>query len=93
MSDEATKILTFVKEENTIISLQKLLKGNFFYNRFKFIYARPYINGISTHSKQQVAVHGHSGQNAKCCLKRKEKVKAKRIKICLNDYFQILTTG
>jgi hypothetical protein len=52
------------------------------------VYARPYIDGIPAHSKQQVAVYGHGGQNAKCYLKRKEKVKAKRIKICLTIIFR-----
>jgi hypothetical protein len=42
-----------------------------------FVYARPYIDGVSTHREQQVAVDGHNGQNAKCYLKRKEIIKAK----------------
>jgi hypothetical protein len=29
------------------------------------VYARPYIDGVPTHSKQQVAVDGHGGQSAK----------------------------
>jgi hypothetical protein len=79
---QSNKILTFVKEENTIISLKKKKKKFFtkteiFDYCFKFVYARPYIDGISTHSEQQVTVDGHNGQNAKYFLKRKEKIKAK----------------
>jgi hypothetical protein len=47
--------------------------------RFFFVYARPYVDRIPTHSEQQVTVHGHSGQSAKGYLKRKEKIKAKLI--------------
>ncbi len=45
-----------------------------------FVYARPYIDGVPAHSEQQVAIHGHGGQNVKCYLKRKEIIKAKSIK-------------
>jgi hypothetical protein len=60
---------------------------------FYFVYARPYVDRIPTHSEQQVTVHGHNGQSAKCYLKKEEKIKAKIIKKMSNDYFQILTTG
>jgi hypothetical protein len=56
-----------------------------------FVYARPYIDGVPTHSIQQVAVYGHGGQNVKSYLKKEEKIKAKYN--MFNDYFQILTTG
>ena len=57
------------------------------------VYARPYIDGVPTHSKQQVAVDGHGGQNAKCYLKRKEIIKAKSIKKCLTLIFRFSLQG
>jgi hypothetical protein len=72
-----------VKKKKVFFSLEKF----FFYSQ-NFVYARPYIDGIPAHSKQQIAVYGHSGQNAKCYLKRKEKIKAKLIKICLTIIFR-----
>jgi hypothetical protein len=42
-----------------------------------FVYARPYIDGVPAHGKQQVAVEGHNGQSTKCYLKRKKIIKVK----------------
>jgi hypothetical protein len=42
-----------------------------------FVYARPYIDGVPTHSIQQVTVNGHGGQNVKCYLKKEEKLRPK----------------
>jgi hypothetical protein len=49
---------------------RKKILRNFFVN---FVYARPYVNWIARHRKQQIAVDGHNGQNTKCYLKRKSK--------------------
>ncbi len=58
-----------------------------------FVYARPYIDGVSTHGEQQIAVHGHGGQNTKCYLKKEGKIKPKSIKICLTLIFRFSLQG
>jgi hypothetical protein len=51
-----------------------LLKIKIFFVTIFLVYARPYIDGVPTHSVQQVAVHGHGGQNVKSYLKKEEKL-------------------
>jgi hypothetical protein len=44
-----------------------------------FVFARPYIDRIPTHTEQQIAVHSHSGQSTKYYLKRRKNLKPKII--------------